>query len=188
MNRSILLFFLCVLLSNCAPPGNYYYHYDLDCANLESEFRLNEKGASYKFELASGFFDAKFGPSEFCRLSNKVTYYVRNTCDWDNLTGYTGIDNRIQLEKRMFALVHEITHVWDAEHFLLGTPNHEGWNKPEVGYDGNSISKYDLDHQFERAIAPLAGAHEEGFNLEELAFRTGKDGYECYYFQGNQEE
>lgn len=181
MKLRYLLFSL--ILLNCAPPGNYYYHYDFDCATVNSEFRLNEKGVKYKFELAQQLFDAKFGPGEFCRLSNSVEYYIRNTCSWDHLAGYTNWDNRIQLEKRMEALNHELIHVYEGQHLKTGTTNHVGWNDKILRYDGSYFSNYDISWEFNNAISPYTEAHPEGFDLEELAAKTGRDGYECWAFQ-----
>lgn len=175
-----LLVLCSLILLNCAPPGDYEYHYKLGCADIESEFEMDQAGTTHKLAIAENLFDAKFGPGEFCRLSSSVHYYVKNVCHWDGLAGYTNYDDSVQLEKRMSAINHELIHVLEGQHLKLGTTHHEGWNDPVLRYDYSHDSNYEIGWQFARYISPFPESHDEGFDFDQLKSDIGTDGSDCW--------
>ena len=132
MNRWLVA--LCFVMSACAP----LHSYESDCFKFDSLVELRQDRVDIYVATAKSIFDSKFGEGSLCE-SAKGTHILVRDDDWwicngsVECVGYTGPFSQLELSRWGNAFLHEMIHVYEARHFVLGTIDHKDWD--ELGYN-----------------------------------------------------
>ena len=177
-----------LLLIACTPHGQFVYRTPFGV--FDSIVELNEIGLNNKLTLASLIYDSKFGPGEFNKIGHANRLHIRSECHWqavpldnkreDEAYGGETVPWLVLLSPSISAIVHEFIHAREEASVTLGTPWHDGWDKPKLRKDGSNSSNWDIDWAFRNAISPFPESHEVGFDMAELD-KYGYDGRWCWF-------
>jgi hypothetical protein len=139
MNKALTM--LTAFVVGCGGIRPYDYDaYQSDCIVIGSDIRLHPNKVDLYVAKAKELFEQRYGKDTFCKEFSHVDIHVKAVNNWNcsidgkkiNVNGLTSYGNLVDLGADGRALMHELLHVYENNHFIFDDGTHYKWN--EKGY------------------------------------------------------